>query len=254
MGRGRPRGSKHTKEREPSKTQTSLTTCLTAQRRDESESESDSGDESETFSKELKKIKRRINDQLEKLEEEFNKSIVDIKQSISDISEENQDLKNRLKALEEKVEKLETGNKTHDLLINKNERFSRRSNIRIVGVPTTQDENCLEIVNKILSEVGLDSPKIERAHRDGKLVRGRDRHILVKLSFYPDKITTMKKARQALAPKPYYIIDDLTHSDLMEKRKWSSKVQELYQSGTKLRFSAGCWRTGDGKPYKFDHS
>lgn len=83
-----------------------------------------------------------------------------------------------------------------------------------------------------------------------KKVANRERHVLVKLSFYQDKAFIMQNARRALADKEYYIIEDLTPSDLKEKR--SFKVQALYAAGTKLRFTAGCWRGSDGKPYIFE--
>ena len=69
-------------------------------------------------------------------------------------------------------------------------------------------------------------------------MRGRDRHLLVKLSFYQDKINVMKKARQALAGKNYYIVDDLTKADLMERgeggrrfRTSSSRAQNYVSLG-----------------------
>ena len=61
----------------------------------------------------------------------------------------------------------------------------------------------------------------------------------------------MKNARDALNGKSYYLVDDLTPSDLKEKRKWADQVKVLYQSGTKLRFIGGKWRSRDGSPYVF---
>ena len=55
--------------------------------------------------------------------------------------------------------------------------------------------------------------KLVGAHRDGKPVAKRERHILVKMSFYQDKVFIMKNVRRALANKGYYIIDDLTATD-----------------------------------------
>ena len=123
--------------------------------------------------------------------------------------------------------------------------------MRIVGLKTTNNEDCIKMATKVFEEVGVSQCKIERAHRDGKIVRNRDRHVLVKLSFYQDKVAILKRAREALVSKDYYIIDDLTQMDLIEKRRWSEKVKVLYQRGTRLRFSGGYWRGSDGRPFKF---
>lgn len=97
------------------------------------------------------------------------------------------------------------------------------------------------IATKLLAKVRVPDCKLERAHRDGELVAGRERHILVKVSFYRDK------ARRALADKGYYIID-ITATDVKEKRRRTTKVQAPYTSETKLRFMAGWWRSSYRNP------
>ena len=120
-----------------------------------------------------------------------------------------------------------------------------------MGLKTESDEDPIQKALEVIAKVGIDNCKIERAHRDGRNVAGRDRHLLVKLSFYQDKVTIMKNARQALAQQDYYIVDDLTKLDLKEKRRWSQQVNQLFEQGTRLRFSGGCWRSLSGKPYVF---
>ena len=61
----------------------------------------------------------------------------------------------------------------------------------------------------------------------------------------------MRNRRVALQGQNFFIGDDLTKVDLLEKKKWSQKVKELYDSGTKLIFSAGKWRDGSGRPFEF---
>ena len=144
---------------------------------------------------------------------------------------------------------------TIDLLakMNKSERFSRRNNVRIVGVEEGPNENCKSYFEKILSDFfKLSSrPTIERAHRDGKRVNGRPRHIIVRFLSYTSKIEVMKQRSIALEGQKIYIIDDLTPVDLLEKKKWKIQVKELYTNGTKLRFIAGKWRTSAGTPFDF---
>ena len=129
---------------------------------------------------------------------------------------------------------------SHDKLslgLNKQERFSRRNNLRIVGFPYKPQENCIEIATEIFQKIGLDECSIEKAHRDGRQVGEKPRHLLVKTSFYQDKVQIFKNARNKLQHEKYYIIDDLTMPDLSEKKKWKQEVATLYQRGIKLHFS-----------------
>ena len=132
--------------------------------------------------------------------------------------------------------------------INRLERQTRRNNIRIIGVPESDGENVMEIVEGIISEIGLeDNVEVERAHRDGK-VRYRDgvphpRQILIKLLRYTDKINIMKSSKRALKDKSYRFVEDLTKTDLEEKQRWKQEVGDLYKKEVKLRFVGGMWKS-----------
>lgn len=103
-----------------------------------------------------------------------------LKLTISYLSDENEALKVKCNSLEERVNSLEKKRDRYAVLIKKKqERFSRRNNVPIVPLPTMDKEDCIDIFTKVFKEVGFPSLKIERAHRDGKIVHGRDRHLLV---------------------------------------------------------------------------
>ncbi|KAJ8046854.1 hypothetical protein HOLleu_05676 [Holothuria leucospilota] len=157
----------------------------------------------------------------------------------------------KYKLLEQRIRELESEKNQTAEALNKQERFSRRSNIRIVGYPTTPEENCIDIAKKVLEKVGIPDASIERAHRDGARREDRNRHLLVRLSFFQDKITALRNQRKKLKDEGYFITDDLTFVDLSEKRKWKQQVAELYANGTKLRFFAGKWRGQDGGDFSF---
>lgn len=138
--------------------------------------------------------------------------------------------------------------------INKLERMSKRNNFRIVGIPPVPNENCEDI---FLSTVlpNFENPpviQVERCHRDGRDRPERPAHILVRCLSYKDKVYIMKFCRKALAGQSYFIVDDLTRTDLLEKRKFANQVRDLYNQGVKLRFSGGKWRCSDGKPHTFN--
>ena len=95
-------------------------------------------------------------------------------------------------------------------------------------------ENPLELVSKMLSEkFDMVDPLLERAHRDGKKVGARSRHMLVKVLSYQDKCAVLKQQRQQLEDCDYFITDDLTKADLVEKRKHKEEVQVLVRAWDK---------------------
>ena len=143
--------------------------------------------------------------------------------------------------------------------VNKVERHSRRSNIRIIGVKESDEENVEKIVQEIFStKFARNDIEVERAHRDGRKIRAnaksnppRPRHILVKVLRYKDKTDIMRRRRDCLNGEQYHIVEDLTAVDLEDKQRWAEKVRELYQRGTKLRFVGGVWRDRSGKKAPF---
>ncbi|KAJ8020282.1 LINE-1 retrotransposable element ORF1 protein [Holothuria leucospilota] len=245
MPGGRPKGSVNRKRQEDSNSQRKLTSNLIGLSTSRSNR---TRDDSESDTEQDRTLLREINT----LQDNCNKAILDLRHTIDELTTENATLKQKCTVLDQKVVKLEEASKLHDQQINKQERFSRRNNVRIVGVDSSEGENCLQIAAQIFEEAGVSQYKIERAHRDGKFVEGRNRHILVKCSFFQDKILILRNARNALQSKPYFIIDDLTQVDLREKRKWSNKVQDLFRNGTRLHFSGGSWRDTSGRPFKFE--
>lgn len=174
-------------------------------------------------------------------------------QRVTEVEEKNRQLEKRMSKLEKEVQALRLETTKQTSAINKSERFSRRNNVRIVGIPepTTGKEDCVALVENIAQvKFGLDI-KVERAHRDGKSSQGRPRHILLKTLSYRQKIDLMRNQREKLADENYYMTDDLTYEDLIEKRKWNTSVQELYRNNVKLHFSGGKWRNQAGVPYIF---
>ena len=157
--------------------------------------------------------------------------------------------------MENEITQLKSKLELHAMAANKNERFSRRNNVRVIGIPEAQEgerEDCIKIAEDILQKKFNINSKVERAHRDGRRYEGKPRHILIKLLSYRDKVDVMRRARDTLKNDRYFIVDDLTPIDLQEKRKWVKEVQTLYATGTKLRFFSGKWRKHDGIPYKFE--
>lgn len=191
-----------------------------------------------------------------RVETELGRMIEFESKRIDELEKKNKSLDTQLSNTKKEVNELRGRIAILEANMNKGERFSRRNNFRIVGIKENQNpgvqEDCVTIVEKILRDKFGMEVKVERAHRDGAKHDNRPRHILVKTLSYRDKTQVMKTAREKLQNAGFFIVDDLTKNDLVEKRKWAEKVKALYNEGTKLRFYAGKWRGNAGEPYKFE--
>ena len=147
--------------------------------------------------------------------------------------------------MEHRVEWLEKSTATHDNLIYTNERYLRRNNARNVGVRHSFSENCIDIARKLLNDITNIDIKMERSHRDGRKMHGKDRHILIKLS-YNDKMDVMENAKQALQGKSVYVIHDQTSLGLKKKKGYIEHINRLCSTGVKLRFYNGRRRLNNG--------
>lgn len=200
----------------------------------------------------IEKDVSNLHKHVKSIETSFEEAIEFLTKRMDELEKREEQNVRRIQALENEVKELKKVDASQSEQLNIQERFSRRNNLRIIGYPTEENENCIEITKKIMEKMGVPDVRVERAHRDGRAVNGKPRHILVKLSFYLDKVAALSKQRQALQDEQFYITDDLTKQDLQEKRKWRQQVTQLYSEGTKLRFIAGKWRGSAGKPFRFD--
>lgn len=192
---------------------------------------------------EIRDAQASINQRIDRLEANFNTSMEFESKRITNLEQKTKELE---KLTAQVLQAQETLTK-HAEQLNKLERFSRRNNIRIIGLPQDKNEDCLALTTKILEEkFDLHNIKLERAHRDGPKIQGRPQHLLAKVNCYQDKVNILRKQRQVLADVPYFCVEDLTRQDLQEKRLWSSQVSKAYQEGKKYRFVAGKWRDHGG--------
>lgn len=205
----------------------------------ETQTESD-GSDFETFvRKGILDIRSMLSSFEEALEFQSQRTTV-LEQKILPIEEKLQKLDDKVVTFEQRLQRAEFAE-------NKLERFSRRNNFRIIGLPQRQHENPMLLVRDFLKEYfGMDNPNIERAHRDGPELNNLPRHLLVKMLSFQDKKFIVSQQRKKLEKVKIYIVDDLTKIDRDEKRKWKKEVQEAFHAGTRYHFSAGKWRDGRG--------
>ena len=189
--------------------------------------EKDDGHSSQEFEVFVRSTLAKLVDGQKQLEARLAASIEFNSERISDLEKAKMGLEKEVSGLSSTKITLEK----QSIEINKQERFSRRNNFRVVAVPRTQGENCLQKVADILvTNFGWsDTPKIERAHRDGPDKQGRPAHLLVKMLSCQDKLKVMREHRKALEGTPMFILDDLTAMDRREKLRWKTEVKTLYE-------------------------
>lgn len=182
-------------------------------------------------------LQSELLDEMKKLLIDTSKTIVDdLKTEINSLKQENQTLKAENDSLRVKVDDLE--------------QYSRRNAIRISGISESEEENTDELVKQVTREMGIElaNSDIDRSHRTGKPITGRNRQILVRFTNYHIKHKILKsryvmKTKSSL--RHVYVNEDLT------KRR-----QSIYQSARKLYLEgkvSKVW-TWDGKIFLTDHS
>ena len=95
---------------------------------------------------------------------------------VTDLKKKINDLESRLSAAQEEA-KLAL-NKTND-----NEQYSRKYNLRFIGIEEKKDEICTELIVAFCKEklrIVVPANTIDRAHQVGKKSEGKTRAILVK--------------------------------------------------------------------------
>ena len=117
------------------------------------------------------------------------------------------------------------------------ERHSRSFNVRLLGVPETDGENCVSIVEDLLHQKFNQSGNvIENAHRIGKQTQDKPRHIIARIHSRVVRTTVMRATRTNLRDSKLRFVDDLTKEDMQEKQRVRPFMNELFKT-TGVRLS-----------------
>jgi hypothetical protein len=95
---------------------------------------------------------------------------------------------------------------------NDNEQYSRKYNLRFIGIDENEEEDCLNEIVKLCNDklnVEIDKNEVDRAHRVGPKSGSKARPIIVKFKSYDAKFEICKK-RKNLKGTHIYINEDLT--------------------------------------------
>ena len=136
-----------------------------------------------------------------------------INQRISQQAASIHDLEQRVVSLEtsepngqiEKLQRLEEH-------VNYLERKQRERNIRLIGIPKNQYENCYDIVVSIIQELQVYAD-VEVAHRTGRSGQQQPRHIIARVTSVQGKLDILRAQKHFLKNKAYFFAEDLTKKD-----------------------------------------
>ena len=136
------------------------------------------------------------------------------------------------------------------------DRENRDKNIRILNIPEEKEENCMIKIATMIKANSLiqhaeniplnDVVKlIENAHRIGKLLFGRTRHVLVKFhsSVSRDEIMRTFKSRGRKTSEGFEIKDDLAREAKKTHTKYAPYMKRMYEiNGARVFFKHGNFR------------
>ena len=120
------------------------------------------------------------------------------------------------------------------------QRYTRSYNVRVLGIPEKDSEDCVATVEDILSRY-FDVPvgTIENAHRVGKSGGGKPRQLIARFFSRVTRRLVMTSARDAFANTGIRFVDDLTPKDLEAKCRILPYMEKLNADNKKPRFIDG---------------
>lgn len=151
--------------------------------------------------------------------------------------------KEKTKALEKVVRELKKENldlkeKTGDL-----ERYQRRWNLRLNGLPETEGENTRQVVAELISRMISDWAHkmdiiLDTVHRLGKPVTGRPRQIIIQFASrtHRDALWKQAKNNRVCADMNVRFKEDLTKEERDARNALWPKIERARQQGMKAFF------------------
>jgi hypothetical protein len=169
------------------------------------------------------KISSKLEVSLASIRTEINDFKITFQDSVDTIKNENAVLKDKCKDLEDRVEK--TLSELADLRTQMRDmqQYSRLSNIEIVGIPASKNENIYAVLEKVASSIDVPWARgdISVAHRLPSSQKDRHPNIVVRFISRSTRAAWLAAARQkkgldavhlssAFTPSPVYINEHLT--------------------------------------------
>ena len=142
--------------------------------------------------------------------------------------------------LQKRIETLEAELLKVTVKANQNEQYSRKYNLRLVGLSEEEGENCTDkVVDFCKAEklgVNVDKGEIDRAHRLGPKTSNKNRPLIIKFKSFNAKVTICSQ-RKKLKGTNFYINEDLTKFNMTLfkfGRIRCSRIKSVWSSDGKI--------------------
>ena len=198
------------------------------------------------------KIKAMVEDEVKDVKEKMTDQLIEINDRLDSMVFENSEIKDRLENVEKKLKKEKERTKTALEQSNYNEQFSRKNNVKIMGVEYIDNENEAILTDKVRSiikertEVDIKFSEIIAIHRIPS--RHDPQPILVKLKNNSVK-TRLMKHRKTMKQHGNKLVDDVTkkNTELISRLLKHEKIDSAWFFNG---FIYG--KTIEGRRYRFD--
>ena len=198
------------------------------------------------------KIKAMVEDEVKDVKEKMTDQLIEINDRLDSMVFENSEIKDRLENVEKKLKKEKERTKTALGQSNYNEQFSRKNNVKIMGVEYIDNENEAILTDKVRSiikertEVDIKFSEIIAIHRIPS--RHDPQPILVKLKNNSVK-TRLMKHRKTMKQHGNKLVDDVTkkNTELISRLLKHEKIDSAWFFNG---FIYG--KTIEGRRYRFD--
>ena len=192
-------------------------------------------------------------------------SLIDTQQQLAEACEEIEILKagqNKVDWLESEVRYLKEKTSVLEKKIEDQNRYSRRENIIIKGVPESEGEDCLTVINGIFTKLGVGPFQLQRFHRLGlkKDNAQRSRPLIVRFLSFQDKLTVLRKRGQLRGTQIYFQDDmskeiEMCQNKLRPVLNYIRRVKPMAQVSLiedKLRYNGKVYTTETIKEIPID--
>ena len=214
-------------------------------------------DISEFITKTVDSVLKGINDKIkqvveEEVKEKVKETVTELNNRLDFIVFENVEIKERLDKVESKLKKQKEKTKAAFVQSNYNEQFSRKNNVKIMGVEVLEDETDSNLTAEIIdivkqkTNVDIDPSDIVALHRIPS--RHNPRPVLVKFKNNSIK-TRLMRNRRIMKQQGYKLVDDVTkkNTELISRLLRHEKIDSAWFFNG---FIYG--KTTEGKRHRFD--
>lgn len=205
-------------------------------------------------------LNRALKETSRQITEKLTKEIRELGTRTSDLENRTDDLEAKVDQLFCEIENLREENKQLISRLEDAENHSRRSNLRIRGIPehvVDLQSTITALFQELAPDIPIERLEIDRVHRSltARKPNGPPRDIIVKLHYYrtKDKLSRAARAKEPLTFQghSYQIFTDITQSTIAKRRAMKPLIPTLTHHKIRYRwgFPFALIFTYEGKEY-----